>query len=279
MASHIFSGLLLVFFTSPLLSQNIEVSEKKRSSIFNPTAKDKMREMETDRPDVTESAYTVDAGHFQYETDAFKTSITKSAGIKTIQNIYNQGNFKIGITNETDLQVIVQCYVTSKVEDPMGNQLYKQSGFGDISLRVKRNLWGNDEGKTALSIMPYITFPTSSNNTSIEGGVIFPFAVEMQNGWGFGSQVQIDIIKNEENRKYHPAFLNSFVINKVITSKTGVFTESFYFYDLDKKKLDFFIDGGLAFSITENIKLDAGTNIGITKGSDKVYFAGFSFRY
>lgn len=28
-----------------------------------------MRDFETDRPDVTESAYTVDAGHFQLETD------------------------------------------------------------------------------------------------------------------------------------------------------------------------------------------------------------------
>jgi hypothetical protein len=31
-----------------------------------------MREMSTDRPDLTESAYTVDAGHFQVEMDVVR---------------------------------------------------------------------------------------------------------------------------------------------------------------------------------------------------------------
>ncbi|MEO8821382.1 MAG: hypothetical protein ABI267_05890 [Ginsengibacter sp.] len=44
-------------------------SSKSGYTIFNPTPKKLMRDFETDRPDVTESAYTVDAGHFQLETD------------------------------------------------------------------------------------------------------------------------------------------------------------------------------------------------------------------
>jgi hypothetical protein len=41
----------------------------KNYSLFNLVPREHMREMETDCPDVTESSYTVDAGHIQFETD------------------------------------------------------------------------------------------------------------------------------------------------------------------------------------------------------------------
>lgn len=44
------------------------LSQKKNQyHLFNPTPQELMREMSTDRPDKTESAYTVDAGHYQIE--------------------------------------------------------------------------------------------------------------------------------------------------------------------------------------------------------------------
>lgn len=73
-------------------------ASKKHYSIFSPAPRDGLREMETDRPDVTKSAITVDAGHFQYESDlvAFEreqseTSLQKTAAI-------NRANLKVGLT-------------------------------------------------------------------------------------------------------------------------------------------------------------------------------------
>jgi len=43
--------------------------DKSSFHFFNPTPRSLMRELSTDRPDKTESAYTVDAGHFQIESD------------------------------------------------------------------------------------------------------------------------------------------------------------------------------------------------------------------
>lgn len=65
-----------------------------------------MRGFETDRPDVTESAYTVDVGHFQIETDLFKTERYNIDQVKTINNYINTANLKLGITNSTDFQVM-----------------------------------------------------------------------------------------------------------------------------------------------------------------------------
>ena len=43
--------------------------KKAQFTLLNPTPVDLMRDLSTDRPDQTESAYTVDAGHFQLEMD------------------------------------------------------------------------------------------------------------------------------------------------------------------------------------------------------------------
>src|SRR2546423_15411810 len=43
--------------------------DKSQFNLFNPTPRDQMRELNTDRPDRTEGPYTVDAGHVQLELD------------------------------------------------------------------------------------------------------------------------------------------------------------------------------------------------------------------
>src|SRR5687767_4843881 len=45
----------------------VRVGEKWQYHLFRPTPRHLMRDLATDRPDVTESPYTVDAGHFQAE--------------------------------------------------------------------------------------------------------------------------------------------------------------------------------------------------------------------
>ena len=65
-------------------------------------------------------------------------------------------------------------------------------GFSDVTLRLKWNLWGNDEGSTAFAIFPYVKIPsgTDVSNDKWEGGVIFPWAMELCEGVGLGLQAE-----------------------------------------------------------------------------------------
>jgi hypothetical protein len=51
---------------------------KWQYNLFSPTPRALMRDMSTDRPDKTESPYTVDAGHFQFEADLVSFGIDRS---------------------------------------------------------------------------------------------------------------------------------------------------------------------------------------------------------
>src|SRR6476661_7602632 len=197
--------LTLAFLSITLNVEAQEDTTKRKYNLFNPVPKSLMREMETDRPDITESAYSVDAGHFQLETDLFKTTRLKQDNFKSIENAFNIANLKIGLNRTMDLQLVVESYVRESTT--VANFKNSQSGFGDLTLRLKKNLWGNDEGKSALAVMPYITLPTSKGNESYEAGIIFPFALDLGGDWGLGSQLQLDYLKNSTSSGYHAGYL------------------------------------------------------------------------
>lgn len=256
-----------------------ETDSLKKYSLFHPAPREKMREMQTDRPDVTESAYTLDAGHFQVESDLLKLVRNKSNGVTNNTNYYNLINLKAGLTNSTDLQLLVESYVKNEVKDPLLTS--SQSGFGNLTVRVKQNIWGNTSGKSALALMPYLAIPTArfEDNKKLSGGLIIPFALELKNGWNFGSQAAVDFEKPDPNSNYQTSLLTSFTFGKGLTSKLDGFVESYNTFAFADDKIELFLDGGLVYSLTDNFKLDAGINYGVTKSSDKVYFIGFSFRY
>src|SRR5687767_14556340 len=66
---HFFKGLFIAGAGAVSAAAADVEPDKSGYHLFKPTPRELMREMSTDRPDKTESAYTVDAGHFQLEMD------------------------------------------------------------------------------------------------------------------------------------------------------------------------------------------------------------------
>lgn len=277
---HIFTMLAVLFLSSFAFGQTeTNDTTSPKYSLFNPVPKDKMKDMETDRPDVTESAYTVEAGHFQVESDLFKHVRNRNNEMVNTGNVFNLGNYKLGLTERMDIQLVVPTYVSNGTRDLNTNKIInKTAGFDDLSLRFKYNIWGNAGGKTALAALPFLSFPTSSfSRNGIQGGIIFPFALKLQKGWDFGSQVETDIVREEDNC-YHPDFACTFTFGKTISAKVSGFVEGLATYSTYFKNAGIYANGGLIFSISENFNIDAGFNYGINKDADKIYFTGFSFR-
>ena len=56
--------------------------DKSAYDLFNPTPDALMRSFSTDRPPKANSPYTVDAGHFQYETDIAVFDYSDAGGVR-----------------------------------------------------------------------------------------------------------------------------------------------------------------------------------------------------
>ena len=71
-------------------------------------------------------------------------------------------NLKVGLTPRADLQVVPRTWSREQITAPESPRV-ERSGFGDVTTRLKVNLWGNDGGTTAMAVMPFVTWPTSQD--------------------------------------------------------------------------------------------------------------------
>lgn len=267
-------------FAGPLQSIPATDPDKRQYNLFNPTPRSLMREMSTDRPDKTESAYTVDAGHFQFEADlaSFGIDNWNAEGERVFAVNAANVNLKAGLFNNVDLQLIVENYVYEQVR--AGGVTERKTGFGDLTTRLKVNLWGNDGGKTALAVMPFAKFPTNTGglgNKHVEGGIIFPFAVELPYGWGMGVMTEFDIVYRDDG-DYGPDFINSITFSHDIIGDLAGYVE--FFSQIANGDLIITLDAGLTYALTEDIQLDCGCNFGATEAAEDFNpFVGLSMRF
>ncbi|SDQ04065.1 Putative MetA-pathway of phenol degradation [Chryseobacterium soldanellicola] len=256
-------------------------AQDQNYTLFNPVPRALMREMETDRPDVTESPYTVDAGHFQYETDIIRIIHEKSESKQTNTLLVNQANLKIGITRTTAIQIGFQTFGRQKEKELSSGAVTTQSGFGDINLRIKQNLIGNDHGNFVLALLPYIKFPTSKfeDDSRFEGGLIVPMLYKLPGEWTLGLQVEADRLKDKDEQAMHTEFLQSLTLSHPIVKGVDGIVETYYTYDFKAHQLSNFINAAVQVDVIKDFKLDAGLNYGIQNEAGKHYFIGASYRY
>ena len=274
--------------SAPVFADDAAPADKSAYNLLHPTPRELMREMSTDRPDQTESAYTVDAGHFQLEMDfanaTFDHDRSGGGDMRTTTWGLAPLNLKVGLLNNMDVQFVLDTYVHSRVEDRVAGTVSKASGFGDLQTRLKINLWGNDGGPTALALMPFVKWPLPASglrNGRIEGGLIVPLAVELPHGWGMGLMTEFDFVRNAANAGYDTEFLNSITLSHDIVGNLGGYVE---FVGVTGTAPGFRwqgqVDVGFTYALNDNTQLDLGCNFGVTQSApDFNPFIGLSWRF
>ena len=288
------TGLSLALPTFAVLTLSLPVSDaqaaetaapaidKSAFNLFNPVPNENLRELSTDRPGKTESAYTLDAGHVQIEADVFSFAHDKDTG--TDSWAIAPVNLKLGLLKNVDLQTVVESYNHVTVKDPATGFKTRQSGFGDVTSRLKVNLWGNDGGSTAMALMPFVKAPTNQDhlgNNSVEGGLILPLAVQLPAGWDMGLMTEFDFNRNDGRSGHHAEFINTVTFGHDIVGKLGGYIEFFSLISAESGAPWIgTVDLGLTYGLTDNIQLDAGVNLGVTRSADDFNpFLGISFRF
>jgi len=262
-------------------------ADKSGYTLFNPAPAAEMRVLNTDRPDQTESPYTVDAGHWQIESDLANYTqdrdrsgggdvLTKDLSLATL-------NVKVGITNRVDLQLVIDPYVRSTVVDRVAGTTDRASGFGDITTRLKVNFWGNDGGPTAFAVMPFVKWPLSASgvrNGETEGGVIFALGGELPAGWGATVMTEVDFVSDGTNGRA-TEWINSVSFTHDLTKRLGGYVELFTAMgDTPGFKWQGQFDVGLTYAVSDNSQLDLGCNFGFTRSApDYQPFVGVSRRF
>ena len=236
-----------------------------------------MREFVTDRPDKTEAPITVDAGHFQHETDLLNVAIDSAGGDTDVSLLAFAPNLKLGLTNDIDIQFVMESFTYSQ---SAGRKT--SSGNGDLTTRLKVNMWGNDSGSSALALMPYVKVPLNRGevgNNDVEGGLIIPFAFALTETTGVGLMTQYDLVSDEDDGGYDVQFVNSATIGTDLSDDFGGYIEVWGAAMRDAKPQVTF-DVGITYTYDENTQFDIGLNTGVSDAADDLNpFIGLSQRF
>src|SRR2546423_9396410 len=106
--------------------------DKSQFNLFNPTPRDQMRELNTDRPDRTEGPYTVDAGHVQLELDLASYSYDR----RNPQHEARRGqtlrilptNFRIGLLDQLEVDLVSDNFFWVREEELRFGTAEEKSG-------------------------------------------------------------------------------------------------------------------------------------------------------
>jgi len=243
--------------------------------------------MSTDRPDQTESPFTVDAGHLQLEMDfanvVFDQDRSGGGEVRTEGWSLAPINLKAGLLNRVDLQLMVDPYVYARTKDQVAGTVSEASGFGDFTTRLKVNLWGNDGGRTALGVMPFVKWPLSKSglrNSQWEGGLVIPFSMELPAGWSSTLMSEVDFV-SDGGSSYDTEFINTVTVGHDLTDRLAFYLEfASTVSTAGDSPWQGQVDTGLTFAVTPDLQLDLGCNFGVTRSApDYNPFVGISFRY
>jgi hypothetical protein len=267
------------------LSDGVSTSaqDKNRFTLFDRTPRELWRPMQTDRPDTTEGPRTVDAGVFQLETGLAGWSRDRrtSDGADTEGLTLLELNLRAGVLWNAEVDVILTAW-ERVLTSPSGAPGTDSHGFGDVILRGKVNLWGNDAGETALAVMPLLVIPTGGETGSDEvgGGLIVPFAWDFAEGASLGAMGELDLLHDAEEDEHDLFFLQTVVLAFDITGPLGAYVEFVGNLNFDGGEYEAFLSSGLTWQLTGDLALDAGALVGLSRAAEDLsVFVGLSVRF
>lgn len=281
----IFSASLALPYAARAEDDKKPPIDKSGYSLFNPVPDEKLREFSTDRPGKSHSTITVDAGHFQIESDFLIYTWDPGRGDRPTTRSYSIGTpiFKIGITNSIDLEVGT-AFFNHLRQTGGGSPPLVASGFGDTLVGAKINLFGNDGGDQSLALLPFVKIPTASldiGNGHTEFTLNVPYTISAK-PWSLTLEPNFGILRNNSNSGYRENYgfianlsrpIFSDKLTAAIEIATDVSSETG-----SKAKVSF--DPSLQYLVTRDLQLDVGIYIGLNSATPKyIPYMGFSYRF
>ncbi|MBF9223655.1 transporter [Hymenobacter ruricola] len=248
-----------------------------------PVPRNRLRELQPDRPGITESPFTVDAGHAQVEMDLLRL---RNGGTgneqreRDLKMAYTM--LKLGLGRRTDVQLEVPLYAIAKQRATDADDWEERhAGFGDLTLRVKHNFIGDDQqGKFAMSVIGYVRLPSGGTvgDGAAEYGAVLPLDVELSDKANLEAQLETDLNYDRDQDQRYVRFIPSTALEYDFTEKLGLVTEAVAMWNTEQRRWQSSVNVAPIFKVTPNLQLDLGTHLALNRLSDHEYFVGFTFR-
>lgn len=153
-------------------------------TLFNPVPSTELSSMKTERATQADSAFTVEPGHVQLETEVFalRSGLSDSASrqvdwVRTLA--------RVGIAENVDVQLLMPALSWTN----FGSDAAQLTASDAFTLRGKWNLLGNDGQGLSLALLPWVRLPI--DDSGIAAGLSVPFGGVVWERLGLGGIVTV----------------------------------------------------------------------------------------
>jgi hypothetical protein len=261
--------------------------DKSGFTLFNPTPDADLRSLCTDRPTKSTAPCTVDAGHWQVESDIYNFTTQTTDGVTTVTQLFTNPTLKLGITNTLDFEVNITPYEQVQIHDSVAGTTVTAGGVGDLFLKAKWNLIGDDGGNFAAAILPYVKVPTAGHvigNGEVEGGVIAPLQWNLPANVQLAVVPELDSLANAAGSGHHPNTSLDFALAYPVTKEVTLDAELWGDMNFDPtgtvSQASFDLGAAWIPAKSPTLQLDAGVNLGLNRATPSVQaYVGVSHRF
>ncbi len=231
---------------------------------------------------MTESPYSVDPGHVQIEMDLGVTTHDREGRTRTDGLNLAASNIRLGLLPRVDFQIVLVPLTMQRERVERGSNT-TAVGFGDTTLRLKVNLFGNDGGNVALGILPFVSLRTASRAAlrapRSEFGLALPLAAALPFDIGLGAMPQVQLVVGQSGG-YVPQFVETFTLGHAIAGDLAGFGEIASTMVVDHgAHPNLELHGGLTLAVGDSVQLDCGLFAKVAgPGDDLLAFLGLTFK-
>lgn len=220
---------------------------------------------------ITESPLTVKPGRFLLEMDAISVSWNRDepANGKYTAVAVASTFLTTGLSDRVDVQIGADLFVSQKVD--IGGLRERDSGVGDVYLRAKMTILGDDTTSSAMAVLPYVKLPTNNSslfgNDSVEGGVIVPWMWRIPGGGHVHAMGQVDLRRNDADDGYDVFSYFSAALDRPLTGAIGLYGELTAAKGSGGGGWAGTMGGGVTVALRENVWWDFAVYRGITRAA------------
>jgi hypothetical protein len=259
--------------------------DKSGFTLFNPTPTDDLRSLCTDRPTKSTGPCTVDAGHWQVESDIYNWTQQSLGGVTTTTELFTNPTLKLGVTNTLDVEVNIAPY--ERITTRSGGVTTTAEGVGDLYLRAKWAPIGDDGGSFAFALVPYVKVPTASHsigNGEVEGGVVAPIQFTLSNNLQVLFDPEIDVLADASGSGYHANTISLVSLTYPVSKTVNVSAELWGDANFDPSgtvsQASFDLGAAWIPAKQPDLQFDGGVNLGLNKATPGVQaYVGISHRF
>jgi Putative MetA-pathway of phenol degradation len=236
-----------------------------------------------DRPSKANGTCTVPAGHFQIETSLVDWTREGFPGGHMDFTMWGSSVVKYGLSSSSDVEFGFTPFESLRMRE--GGISGRASGFGDLTVRLKQRLTG-DEAPLQATLIPFAKLPTAKHdlgNGKVEGGLTVPVSTALgKSGVMLTLGPELDLRADADEHGYHAAMAQLVNFGFAATTQLTLSAELWgqWDWDPDGTVRQYSADGSIAYLVNNDLQLDAGANLGLNRNTPDVeLYAGVSKRF